>query len=48
MEAVRNKQLYLDQNFLAKGLLCIPDQILATQYAAYSEHYREGLSNEEI
>ena len=25
LEAVRNKQLYLDQNFLAKGLLCIPD-----------------------
>ena len=48
LEAVRNKQLYSDQHFLIKGLLHIPDQILATQYAEYSEHYREGLSNEEI
>ena len=48
LEAVRNKQLYLDQNVLLKGLLCSPDWLLATQYAACLEHYKDSLSNEEI
>ena len=48
LEAVRNKHLYLDQDSLSKGLLQTPDQLLATQYAAYSEHYRDALSNEEM
>ena len=43
LEAVRNKYLYLDQDFLSKGLLQTPDRLLATQYAAYSEHYRNAV-----